>query len=100
PQIVNAVAKAFTAQWDDELDKLEAAIASGDRHRLADTAHKIASSCATVGITELADMLKELEVECRRHPSSPDLDAWQARLAPALLAVPGQVHALASGSAP
>lgn len=99
PRIIGAVARAFTAQWDDELEKLKAAIASGDRHRLADTAHKIASSCATIGMTDLADMLKELEVECRRRQPSPDLQAWQNRLAPALLAVPGQVRTLAAESA-
>ncbi len=100
PRIIEAVARTFTAQWADELGKLKAAIDCGDRHRLADTAHKIASSCATVGITDLAEMLKELEVECRRRQSSPDLEAWQVRLAPALLAVPGQVQALAAETAP
>lgn len=96
PQIVDAVAAAFTAQWDDEVEKLQAAIASGDRHRLADIAHKIASSCATVGLVDLADMLKDLEVQCRRRQNTPDLRAWQACLEPSLLAAPTQVLALAS----
>ncbi|MGI9489253.1 MAG: ATP-binding protein [Geminicoccaceae bacterium] len=96
PRIIDAVATAFTGQWDQEVAKLQAAIASGDRHHLADIAHKIASSCATIGITDLADMLKELEVECRRRQGSPNLQAWQTRLAPALLAAPGQARALAT----
>ena len=94
PRIVDAVATAFTAQWDQEVEKLQAAIASSDRHRLADIAHKIASSCATVGLTDLADMLKGLEVECRQCQCTPDLQAWQNRLAPALHDAPGQVRAL------
>ena len=94
PRIVDAVATAFTAQWDKEVEKLQAAIASSDRHRLADIAHKIASSCATVGLTDLADMLKDLEVECRQRQCTPDLQAWQNRLAPALHDAPGQVRAL------
>ncbi len=96
PRIIDAVASAFTAQWDDEVGKLQAAIASGDRRRLADIAHKIASSCATIGITDLADMLKDLEVECRRSRGLPDLQAWRTRLAPALLAAPGRARALAT----
>ncbi len=96
PRIIDAVAAAFTAQWDDEVQKLQAAIASGERHRLADIAHKIASSCATIGIADLAEMLKTLEVECRSHQCLPDLQAWQARLTPALLAAPDQARALAS----
>ncbi|MGI9498702.1 MAG: ATP-binding protein [Geminicoccaceae bacterium] len=96
PRIIDAVAAAFTAQWDDDVEKLQAAIASGDRQRLADVAHKIASSCATIGIVDLVDMLKDLEVECRQRQHALDLQAWQARLAPALLAAPDQARALAT----
>lgn len=96
PRIIDAVAAAFTAQWDDEVEKLDVAMAHGDRRRLADIAHKIASSCATVGITDLADMLKDLEVECRKREHELDLQAWQTRLGPALLAAPGRVQAIAS----
>ena len=77
PRIVDAMAAAFTVQWDDEVAKLQAALASGDRHRVADIAHKIASSCATIGIVDLAGMLKDLEVECRRRQGAPDLRAWR-----------------------
>ncbi|MGI9436396.1 MAG: ATP-binding protein [Geminicoccaceae bacterium] len=100
PRIIDAVAAAFTAQWDNEVEKLDVAMANGDRRRLADIAHKIASSCATIGITDLADMLKELEVECRRREHELNLQAWQTRLAPALLAAPDQVRALASEQVP
>ncbi|MGI9507326.1 MAG: ATP-binding protein, partial [Geminicoccaceae bacterium] len=96
PRIIDAVAAAFTAQWEYEVERLQAAIASGDRHRLADIAHKIASSCATVGLVDLADMLKDLEAQCRRRQNAPDFRAWQKCLAPSLRAAPTQVLALAS----
>ncbi|WP_420346556.1 ATP-binding protein [Pelagibius sp.] len=96
PRVVDAMAEAFTAQWDSEIAKLRGAIERGDVSRLAEQAHRVASSCAVMGITDLAAMLRDLELECRYGPNQPDLPAWQARLDPQLRAAPGQARSLAA----
>ena len=95
PRIVDAMAAAFTAQWTGEIGKFRAALTDGDLHRLADLAHRVASSCAVMGITDLAAMLRDLEFECRRGKQQPDLRAWQVLLDPHLQAAPKRARALA-----
>ncbi|WP_282607790.1 ATP-binding protein [Pelagibius sp. Alg239-R121] len=96
PRIVDAMAAAFTTQWDGEAGKFRAALADGDLHRLADLAHRVASSCAVMGITDLAAMLRDLEFECRRGQQRPDLGAWQVLLDPHLRTAPKRARALAA----
>ncbi len=96
PRVVDAMAEAFTAQWDNEVAKLSSAMERGDLSRLAEQAHRVASSCAVMGITGLAASLRDLELECRYGQNQPDLSTWQARLGPQLQAAPGQARILAA----
>jgi len=96
PRIVDAMADAFTAQWDGEVAKFRGAMERGEIHRLADLAHRVASSCAVMGITDLAAMLRDLEYECRHGRREPDLRTWQARLDPQLRRAPMRARALAA----
>lgn len=95
PRVVDAMAEAFIAQWDSEIAKLRSAMEHGDVSRLAEQAHRVASSCAVMGITDLAASLRDLELECRYGQDQPNLPAWQARLDPQLRAAPGQARILA-----
>ena len=94
------MAVAFTAKWDGEAEKLQAVLSRGDAGRLADVAHRLASSCAVMGITDLADLLRDLEFECRHGAQEPDFAAWRARLDPKLRSAPKQARAIAAAAAP
>ena len=96
PRVVDAMAEAFTAQWDNQVAKLRSAMERGDVNRLAEQAHRVASSCAVMGIADLAALLRDLEMECRYGRTQPDLPAWQARLGPQLRDAPGQARILAA----
>ena len=96
PRIVDAMAEAFTSQWDGEVTKFWVAVAEGEPRRLADLAHRVASSCAVMGITDLAGLLRDLEFECRHGETPPDLEAWRLRLEPQLRAAPKRARALAA----
>lgn len=100
PRIVDAMAVAFTAKWDGEAEKLQAVLSRGDAGRLADVAHRLASSCAVMGITDLANLLRDLEFECRHGAQEPDFAAWRARLDPKLRSAPKRARAIAAAAAP
>ncbi len=96
PPIVGAMAEAFTAGWDVEVAKLRDALKQGESGPLADVAHRVASSCAVMGISDLAGLLRLLETECRRGDVRPDLAEWRQRLDPRLQSAPERARALAA----
>jgi len=95
PRIADAMATAFVAQWDDEVAKFLSGLAGGARDEVANLAHRLASSCAVMGITDLADGLRDLERECRNGGKAPDFEIWRMRIDPQLRAAPDRARSLA-----
>lgn len=91
-----AMATAFTACCGERTDRLLSALRAGHRTTIADQAHRLAGSCAVIGLTDLAAVLRQLEDSSRSAAPGFDTAAWHDRLRGPLAAAPEAAHRLAT----
>lgn len=96
PRVARLMAETFVANWPGETGKLQEALHRACRAETADLAHRLASSCAVMGIADLASELRNLESACREPDGSLEMNEWLERLGPQLRAAPGRAEALAA----
>ena len=95
PRVVETMVATFNDVWASEMVHLQDALQSADTEQIAEVAHRLASSCAVMGLTDLSDLLRDLETECRHGTAEPNIPAWQRRLAIHFGSAPDRARAIA-----
>lgn len=95
PGILRTMVSAFETQWGSDRAALLRAFDTANGQEAAEIAHRMASSCTTLGFVDLAEELAACETRCRRHPPAADLGLWRRRLMPLLDTAPARASGLA-----
>ncbi|MEQ8654456.1 MAG: ATP-binding protein [Kiloniellales bacterium] len=93
--VKQAMAREFTRGWADGVERLQSCLESGDRLGLAAVAHRLAGSCAVMGLADAATLLRQLESACQDDEQRLDSDAWRSCLADILRDAPARAQAIA-----
>ncbi len=76
PDTVAAMIELFSESWDDFRKQLQTYNSDLPNQDLALTAHRLAGSCAILGLSELEPNLRRLEAQCLAGPDSVDVSAF------------------------
>jgi CheY-like chemotaxis protein len=87
-ELLASVIERYAAELDGRAAEIRAAIEAGDPARLADAAHVLAAPSATIGLTRLGALCRELEAAARNGESSAAFGAVEAELARVVIALP------------
>ncbi len=93
--VKQAMAREFSRGWAEGTERLQTCLESGDRQGLAAVSHRLAGSCAVMGLADAATLLRQLESACQEDEPRLDRDAWRARLADILRDAPLRAEAIA-----
>jgi two-component system aerobic respiration control sensor histidine kinase ArcB len=94
PSVVHAMVEAFESQWHGDYAAFLRALDDRDPAAAAKIAHRLASSCATLGLIDIADVLKAFEAGCRSRAPISDFGPWRDRLLPLLSTAPARAAAV------
>ncbi len=95
-KVKEAMAREFSSGWPAGVERLEACLQRGDREGLAAIAHRLAGSCAVMGLADTAALLRQLEVACQSGEQRLDCAAWRSSLGSLLRDAPQRALAIAA----
>lgn len=87
PQTISAMVAVFAEAWETFRSQISQRTKSYSAIELADTAHRLAGSCAILGIVEIEPLLRQLETLCRSQHSDEEVAALLLKLDQDLMAL-------------
>ncbi len=94
-RVKEAMAREFSNGWSAGVKRLEACLERGDREGLAAISHRLAGSCAVMGLADAAALLRQLERACENGEQRVDCAAWRSCLDSLLSDAPQRALAIA-----
>lgn len=93
--VKQAMAQEFSRGWAEGVARLQDCLESGDRRGLAAVSHRLAGSCAVMGLADAATLLRLLESACQDDEQRIDREGWRQRLTDTLRDAPLRAQAIA-----